>query len=54
MAKAFHPIRDRGKGKAVVIAKSTGKPLEKHPISKARADAQLRAVEFHKHHPGEK
>jgi len=54
MAKPFHAIRDRGKGKAVVIAKSTGKPLEKHPISKARADAQLRAVEFHKHHPNEK
>lgn len=44
----FHPIRKRGSG-YVVIAKSTGKALEKHPTSKANADAQLRAVEAHKH-----
>jgi hypothetical protein len=48
MSKPFHPIR-KVKGGDVVIARSTGKPLEKHPIPKARAEAQLRAVEMHKH-----
>src|SRR6185312_2179201 len=51
MAKPFHP-EHKVKGGYKLIAKSTGKPLEKHPISKARVDAQLRAVEFHKHNPG--
>jgi len=44
----FHPIRREGKGKAEVIAKSTGKPLERHPIPLGRARAQLRAIEARK------
>lgn len=44
MAKTFHPIR-KSKGGYRVIAKSTGKPLSKKPMSKAKALKQLRAVE---------
>lgn len=51
-AKAFKAIRDRADGKAVVIAKSTGEPLEKKPIPRARALAQLRAIEAKKHGRG--
>lgn len=51
-AKAFKAIRNRGKGKAVVIAKSTGKALEKKPIPRSRALAQLRAIEAEKHARG--
>ena len=49
MATAVQLAHKRGSG-YVVIAKSTGKPLSKHPMSKAKAEAQLRAVEFSKHH----
>ena len=51
--RAFHAIHKR-QGGEVVIAKSTGKPLSKHPLSPAKAHAQLAAVEFHKHNPGKK
>lgn len=38
-----------------LLNKSTGKKdLSKHPQSKAKANAQLRAIEFHKHNPGAK
>lgn len=47
-SEAFHPIRKRGSG-YVVIAKSTGKPLSKEPMSRAKAQKQLAAVEMHKH-----
>lgn len=46
--KAIRPV----KGGYKVIAKSTGKPLSKKPLSKARAGAQLRAVEASKHARG--
>lgn len=46
--RAFKAIRER-KGGDVVIAKSTGKPLENHPIPRSRALAQLRAIEAKKH-----
>lgn len=46
--EAFHPIQKRGNG-YVVIARSTGEPLSNHPLPKADAQAQLRAVEAHKH-----
>lgn len=49
--KPFKAIR-KVKGGEKVIAKSTGKPLSKKPLPRARALAQLRAVEFHKHNPG--
>jgi hypothetical protein len=52
MAKKFHAIQRAG-GKFKVVAKSTGKTLGTHP-SRAEALAQLRAVEFSKHNPGEK
>lgn len=48
MAKPFHPVQKSGNG-YVVIAKSTGKPLSHHPLPKATAAAQLRAVEASKH-----
>lgn len=48
MAEPFHPIR-KIHGGFKVIAKSTGKPLSKHPLSKEKAGAQLRAVEYFKH-----
>lgn len=41
---AFKAIRKSGNG-YVVIAKSTGKPLEKKPISHAQALKQLAAIE---------
>lgn len=44
MAK-FKAIRRKGKGFRV-IAKSTGKPLSKKPLSAAKAHAQLTAVLF--------
>lgn len=46
--EAFHPVQKRGSG-YVVIAKSTGKPLSKEPMSRAKAQKQLAAVEMHKH-----
>lgn len=51
MAKAFKAIRKAGSGYKV-IAKSTGQPLSKKPLSHDRALAQLRAVEAHKHGRG--
>lgn len=47
----FHPLR-KVHGGMKVIAKSTGKPLSKHPLSPAMAHRQLAAVEFHQHNPG--
>jgi hypothetical protein len=44
----FHPIKAI-KGGFKVIAKSTGKPLSKKPLSRATALNQLRAVEAQKH-----
>lgn len=44
----FKAIRKSGHGYKV-IAKSTGKPLSKHPLSHKKALAQLGAVEAHKH-----
>jgi len=51
--RKFTPIRKSGKGYKV-IARSTGKPLSRKPLPKARAQAQLRAIEFRKHNPGKK
>lgn len=50
---AFHALRQAKNGDYKVIARSTGKPLSKKPLPKKRALAQLRAVEFHKHNPGQ-
>ncbi len=47
----FRALRKSKRGFRV-IARSTGKPLSKKPLGKARALAQLRAVEFRKHNPG--
>jgi hypothetical protein len=44
----LHPVQKSGSGYKV-INKNTGKPLDKHPIPKARAEAQLRAIEANKH-----
>jgi len=49
--KPFKAIR-KVKGGYHVIAKSTGQPLSKKPMSRDRALAQLRAVEWSKHHAG--
>jgi hypothetical protein len=50
MAQKFHAIKRSGEN-FKVVAKSTGKTLGTHP-SRAKALAQLRAVEFSKHNPG--
>ena len=44
----FHPLR-RVHGGMKVIAKSTGKPLSKHPLSSAMAHKQLAAIEWRQH-----
>lgn len=44
----FHALRKSGGGYKI-IAKSTGKPLSKKPISRAKALAQLGAIEAAKH-----
>jgi hypothetical protein len=44
----FHALRKSGSGYKI-IAKSTGKPLSKKPMSRADALSQLRAVEYFKH-----
>lgn len=52
--KAIRKVKKGGATKGYrVIAKSTGKALSKKPLSRAKAVAQLRAVQFHKHHPGQ-
>lgn len=48
---SFKAIQKSGSGYKV-IAKSTGKPLSKKPLSKQRALSQLRAVEANKHSKG--
>lgn len=47
--KKFKAIKKTGNGKAEVISKKTGKPLDKHPIPVARAKRQLGAIEASKH-----
>jgi len=54
MARPFHALRKSGKRGFKIVAKSTGKPLSKKPLTRARAIAQLRAVEYHKHNPGKR
>ena len=54
MFKAIRKVKKAGAVKGYrVIAKSTGKPLSKKPLSHVKAVAQLRAVEFHRHNPGQ-